>query len=119
MFTNRHKYNNRPQRYSFTKTIVNIATIVSTVVTCVRLTYYDIISFQVATLIMLGVVIFVALGTNIAKVILAASALFLFVLLYSYGNKEAFTQIMTQMLALIIALIGIYVILRGAYRNKN
>ncbi len=98
---------------------MNIATIVSTVVTCVRLTYYEIISIQVAVLIMLGVVIFVALGTNIAKVILAASALFLFVLMYSYGDKEAFTQIMTQMLALIIALLGIYVILRGAYRNRN
>ena len=83
MFGNRNRYNDRNQRgNSFTKTIVNIATIVSTAVTCIRLAYYGILSIQVAALIMLGVVVFVALGNNIAKVVLAAAALFLFVLLY-------------------------------------
>jgi hypothetical protein len=120
MFGNRRRYNTRyEQGNSITKTIVNIATIVSTAVTCTRLAYFGIISIQVAVLIMLGVVVFVALGNNIAKVVLAATALFLFVLLYSYGDREAFTQLMTQMLALIITLVGLYVILRGVFRSRN
>lgn len=97
--------------------MVNIATIVSTVVTCIRLALYGIISIEVSALIMLGVVVFVALGNNLAKIVLAAVALFLFVLLYSYGNKAAFLQIMQLMLTLIIMLIGIYIIIRGSFRR--
>lgn len=118
MFGNRDRYNDRNQRgNSFTKTLVNIATIVSTAVTCIRLAYYGILSIQTAALIMLGVVVFVALGNNVAKIVLAAAALFLFVLLYSYGDKEAFSQLMTQMLTLIIVLIGLYVMIRGIFRR--
>lgn len=109
--------NRRQQGSSFTKTLVNIATIVSTSVTCIRLAYYGILSIQWAGLIMLGVVIFVALGNHLSKIILAAAALFLFVLLYSYGNKEAFSQLMTLMLTLIIMLIGIYIIIRGIFKR--
>lgn len=111
MFGNRNRYYNKNQKgNSIAKTIVNISTIVSTTVASVRLAYYGIISIQWALLIMLGVVVFVALGNNLAKVVLSAAALFLFVLLYSYGDKLAFSQIMTQMLTLIITLVGIYVI---------
>ena len=118
MFWNRNRYYDRNQRgNSFTKTIVNIATIVSTAVICVRLAYYGIVSIQLAALIMLGVVVFVALGNNVAKVVLAAAALFLFVLLYSYGDKQAFSQLMTQMLTLIIALVGVYVMIRGIFKR--
>lgn len=118
MFGNRNRYNDRNQRgNSFTKTLVNIATIVSTAVTCIRLAYYGILSIQTAALIMLGVVVFVALGNNVAKIVLAGAALFLFVLLYSYGDKEAFSQLMTQMLTLIIVLIGLYVMIRGIFRR--
>ena len=118
MFGNRNRYDNRNRRdSSVTKTLVNIATIVSTTVTCVRLAYYGIVSVQTAGLIMLGVVIFVALGNNAAKIILAAVALILFVLLYSYGNKEAFLQLMTSMLTLILILIGIYIVIRGVFRR--
>lgn len=113
---NRNRYNERSQQgNSVTKTIVNIATIVSTTVTCVRLAYYGIFSIQTAALVMLGVVIFVALGNNVAKVVLAAAALFLFVFLYSYGNKEQFSALMTSMLALILTLVGLYIIIRGIF----
>ena len=118
MFGYRNRYNDRNQRSnSFTKTLVNIATIVSTAVTCIRIAYYDIISIQVSILIMLGVVVFVALGNNVSKIILAATALFLFVLLYSYGDKTAFKQILTSMLTLILVLIGLYVMIRGIFRR--
>lgn len=117
MFNNRNRYNKKGQQSSsFTKTLVNIATIVSTSVTCIRLAYYGILSIQWASLIMLGVVIFVALGNNLSKIVLAAAALFLFVLLFSYGDKETFSQLMTLMLTLIIMLIGIYIIIKGIFK---
>ena len=119
MFGNRNRNNNRNQRSnSFTKTLVNIATIVSTAVTCIRLAYYGILSIQWAAFIMLGVVVFVALGNNFAKIVLAVAALFLFVLLFSYGDKTAFSQLLTQMLTLIIVLIGLYVMIRGVFKRK-
>jgi hypothetical protein len=116
MFGNRNRYNDRP-RTPLMKTLVNIATIVTTTVTCIRLAYYGILSIQIAALIMLGVVVFVALGNNVAKIVLAVAALFLFVLLYSYGDKAAFSQLMTQMLTLIIVLIGLYVMIRGIFKQ--
>jgi hypothetical protein len=116
MYNNRN--NNRNQSGgSFTKFIVNIATIVSTAITCIRLAYYNILSIQWAALIMLGVVIFLSIGNNLAKIVLAAVALFLFVLLYSYGDKAAFSQLMTQMLTLIIVLIGLYIMIKGLFRR--
>jgi hypothetical protein len=99
------------------KTLVNIATIISTSITCVSLTYQKILSIQVAALIMLGVVIFVALGNNLSKIVLACVALFLFVLYYSGGNNSHFTNLMTHMLTLIIVLIGLYVIIRAIFRR--
>lgn len=118
MFDNRNRYNNRRQQSSsFTKTLLNIATIVSTTITCIRLAYYGILSIQWAALIMIGVVAFVAIGNSLAKILLAAVALFLFVLLYSYGDKVAFSQLMTHMLTLIIVLIGLYVMIRGIFRR--
>jgi hypothetical protein len=118
MFFNRSRdrYRTR-QRNSTTKTLVDIATIASTAITCIRLAYHDIVSISVAVLVMLGVVIFVAIGTNISKIVLVAAALFLFVLVYSGGNKEQFTVLMTQVGALILALMGIYIIIRGFFRR--
>jgi len=117
MFGNRNGYNHRNKRgNSFTKSLVNIATIISTTVTCIRLATYGIISIQVAALIMFGVVAFVAIGNNLSKIVLAAVALFLFVLLYSYSNKVAFSQLMAQMLTLIIMLIGFYIMIRAVFR---
>ena len=54
------------------KTLVNIATIVSATVTCIRLAFYGIISIQTAGLIMIGVVVFVAIGNNVSKIIFNA-----------------------------------------------
>ncbi len=116
MFGNRNRYNDRP-RTPLMKTLVNIATIVSTSITCISLAYHKILSIQIAALIMLGVVIFVALGNNLSKIVLACVALFLFVLYYSGGQDENFSALMKQMLALIIVLIGIYIIIRTFFRK--
>lgn len=116
MFGNSDKYDDRPRR-PLMKTLVNIATIVSTTITCISLAYHQILSIQVAALIMLGVVIFVALGNNLSKIVLACIALFLFVLYYSGGNNQYFSALMTQMLTLIIVLIGIYIMIRSLFKK--
>jgi len=114
MFGNRYK-NQRSN--SFTKTLVNIATIVSTAITCIRLAYNQILSVEVAALIMFGVVVFVALGNSLAKVVLVVVALFLFFSVYSNGDKAAFLQLFKQMLTLIIVLIGLYLMIRSFFRR--
>ena len=99
------------------RTLVNISTIVSSVITCLSLVFHKFISIQIALLIMLSVVVFVALGNNLSKIVLTGIALFLFVAYYSYGNKEQFNALLTQMLTLIIVLIWIYFIIRGYFKR--
>ena len=101
------------------KALVNIAAIVSAVVTCMRLAFYGIISIQTAGLIMIGVVVFVAIGNNVSKIMLAMVALLLFTLLYSSGNKHNFSVLMGSMLSLILVLVGVYVILKAAFGIKK
>jgi hypothetical protein len=117
MFGSQNRNNNGRRRNSLTKTLVNIATIVSTTVVCLRLTYYKIIPFQIAALIMLGTVIFVALGNNLSKIVLSCAALFLFVLYYSGGSNPYFSALMGQVLGLIIILIALYIMIRSLFRK--
>ena len=105
----------RKEKTSIWANVVNIATIVSASVTCIRLTYYHILSIQIAALILIAVTLFVALGNDIGKVLIAGASLFLFILLYSYGDKHQFTMLFGAMLSLIIALCGIYIMLKGLF----
>lgn len=97
------------------KTLLNIATIISTTITCFRLYLMDILALNSTMIIILATVIFVALGNNAAKIILACAALILFVLLYSGGTKEGFLALMQSMLTLILVLTGLYIMLKGLF----
>ncbi len=99
------------------KTLVNIATIASATITCLRLYLMGIFSINTAMIVTLAVVIFVALGNNAAKIILACAALILFVLLHSGGTKEGFNALMGSMLTLLCVLAGLYIMLRGLFRG--
>ena len=99
------------------KTLVNIATIASATITCLRLFIMGIFSIKTAAIVALAVVIFVALGNNAAKIILACAALILFVLLYSGGAREGFSALMSSMITLICVLAGIYIMIRGLFRG--
>jgi len=116
MFGSRYRDKNQ-RNNSFTKTLVNIATIISTAITCIRLAYNQTISIQTAALIMFGVVVFVALGNNLAKIVLTAVALFLFISVYSHGDKAEFLQLSKQTLTLIIVLIGLYLMIRSFFKR--
>ncbi|MEI6554596.1 MAG: hypothetical protein WCL70_03325 [Paludibacter sp.] len=113
MFGNR----NIQRGNSTIKTIVNVATIVSSAMACIRFAINGIISAQTAALIMVGVVIFVAIGRSISKIGLTVIAFFLFVLYYSNGDKAMFSQLVTQLLTLFVVLIGIYIMIRGLFKR--
>lgn len=101
------------------KTLVNIATIISATVTCFRLFLMGIFSIKTAAIVILAIVIFVALGNNAAKIILACAALILFVLLYSGSTREGFNALMGSMITLICVLAGLYIMLRGLFRSSK
>jgi hypothetical protein len=107
----------KESKNSTIRTLVNISSIVSAAITVISIAYKKYISIQMAAFIMVGVVIFVALGNNISKIVLTAIALFLFVTYYSYGDKTVFSQLMIQMVTLILVLIVLYVLIRGFFRR--
>lgn len=103
------------RKKSITTVVLNIATIISTVVISLKLTIYGIVSIETAGLVMVGVVIFVAIGNSVAKIILSIVALLLFVALYSQGNNEAFAVLLQGVLTIVVMLIGLYIIIKGIF----
>ncbi len=110
------KSNQTKQATSPVKTIVNIATIASTVITCLRLVVYGIFSIKTAAWVMIAVVVFVAIGNSISKVVLAIAAILLFCILYSSGSAEGFQAMITGVITLILILTGLYFLLKGLFR---
>ena len=108
------KPKNKEQR-SPLKTAVNIATIASAVITCLRLVIYGIFSIKTAVWVMIAVVVFVAIGNNISKIVLAIAAIFLFCLLYSSGSATGFQNLMVSVLTLILVLTGLYFLIKGLF----
>ena len=84
------------------KALVNIATIASAVITSLRLAFWGVISAKTAFFIMIGVVVFVALGNNLSKIVLAIIAVVLFSLLGAAGNPQKFQTLLMLILTLII-----------------
>lgn len=111
MFRRRNTY----RKKSKTKVLLNIATIISTVVISIRLVFYGFISIETAGLVMVGVVIFVVIGNSVAKIILSIIALLLLVALYSQGNNEAFAELLQGVLTIVVMLIGLYIIIKGVF----
>ena len=105
------------KKTSLVKTLVNIATITSASISCIRLYLMGIFSINTALIVTLAVVIFVALGSNAAKIILACAALIIFVLLNSGGTREGFMALMSSLITLICILAGIYIMIQGLFRG--
>ena len=66
---------------------------------------------------MFGVVVFVAMGNNLSKIVMAVVGLFLFVAYNSNGSHAAFWQILTAMLALVLVLVGLYIMVRSIFKR--
>lgn len=92
-----------------------ISSIISAAIVCIRLSWMGILQIQYAALIMIAVVAFAAIGHVLTKLALSGVAIWLFCKLVSGGNEQQFNAAVGGILALIIALIGLYVMLRGVF----
>ncbi len=103
------------QRKSRSRTLANIATIVSSSITCIELAIQKIISPEFSAIIMVGVVFFVIMGNVLAKVALACIAVFIFAKLYSGGDTNQFNSILSMLMALFLVLLAIYIMVKGLF----
>ncbi|MBK9107296.1 MAG: hypothetical protein IPM92_02660 [Saprospiraceae bacterium] len=93
-----------------------IASILSATIVCVRLTYFGILPIETAALIMVAVVFMAAVGTTVMKLGICAASIYLFAKYVSQGDDAQFQGVLAAILALIIALIGLYIIVRQMFR---
>lgn len=107
----------RKQKKSVFSNLSAIASICSAAIICIRLAYYGILSVEWAALIMVAVVVMAAIGNTATKLGICAVAIFLFAKYVSHGNEPQFQGALGAILALIIALIGLYIMIRGVFRK--
>ena len=106
------------QKKSFISNLSGIASICSAAIICIRLAYYGILSVEWAALIMVAVVVMAAIGNTATKLGICAAAIFLFAKFVSNGNEAQFQGVLGAILALLIALIGLYIMIRGIFRKS-
>jgi len=105
------------QKKSFISNLSGIASICSAAIICIRLAYYGILSVEWAALIMVAVVIMAAIGNVATKLGICALAIFLFAKYVSHGNETQFQGVLGAILALLVALIGLYIMIRGLFKK--
>ena len=110
-------FGQRQKKSVFSK-LSGIASIVSAAIICIRLAYFGILSVEWAALIMVAVVVMAALGNTATKLGICAVAIFLFAKYVSHGNEAQFQGVLGAILALLIALIGLYIMIRGIFRKS-
>lgn len=103
------------QKNSFFDKLSGIASICSGTIICIRLAYYGILSAEWAGIIMVAVVVMVAIGNVATKLAICAVSVFLFAKYASHGNEVQFNGILEAIIALLIALIGIFIMIRGFF----
>ena len=106
------------QKKSVFSNLSGIASICSATFICLRFTYYGILSVECAGIIMVTVVVMAAIGNTATKLGICAVAIFLFAKFVSNGNEAQFQGVLGAILALLIALIGLYIMLRGIFRKS-
>lgn len=104
-----------PRRRSRVNHVLNLATIISSVVISIKLVLWGVLSIDYAALIILGVVICVAIGSAYTKLALAGVAVYLLVKSFSGNSEEAFYNGLTGIMALLFALFGLYIIIRSLF----
>lgn len=109
----------QPKQKSFFDRLSGIASIVSAAIICIRLAWMGLLSVEWAALIMIAVVIMAAIGNTATKLGISAIAIYLFAKFVSVGNEAQFQGAITAILALIIALIGLYIMVKGIFNSKR
>ena len=98
--------------------VLNIATIISSTVICLKLILWGVLPLDTAGLLMIGVVVCVAVGKSYMKLAIAGVSVYLFVKSLSGNDEAAFQEGLTAVLTLLIMLFGLYIIIRGLFHSK-
>jgi uncharacterized membrane protein YccC len=104
------------KKQSLWSSLTAIASIVSAAILCIRLCYFGILSIEWAAIIMISVVVFAAIGNAASKLGISLVAIYLFTKFVSNGNEVQFQSLLGSILALLIALIGLYYIIKKMFR---
>lgn len=99
------------------KQILNLATLISIALATIKLAYYDIITIEIAGLILVATVILLAIGNGITKLIIAIFGVYVFLSVATKGYPIQFEQALTYFIVLVIVLFGIYVMFGGFIRK--
>lgn len=102
----------QPTTTSPAKHALNIITMVSTTVICIKLALWGVLSWETSGLIMVGMCICLAIGQVYTKLALAAVAVYLLVKTLAGNNEAAFHEGLTGIVTIIILLAVIYFGLR-------
>jgi hypothetical protein len=105
------------QKKSFFSNLSGIASICSTAIACISLAYNGFLSLEWTAFIMVGVVVMTAIGNVATKLGISAVAIFLFAKFISHGNEGQFKNMLGAILALLIALIGLYNIIKSIFKK--
>jgi len=105
------------QKKSVLSNLSGIASICGAAINCIYFAYSGILSVEWTVLIMVSVVVMVAIGNVAAKLGICAVAVFLFAKYVSHGNEAQFQGVLGAVLALLIALIGLYIMLNSMFRG--
>lgn len=103
------------QKKSVFSNLSGIASICSATIVCIRLAYLGILSVEWTAFIMVAIVIMVAIGNVATRLSICAVAIFLFAKYVSRGNEAQFQGVLGAILALLIAFIGLYIIVRSIF----
>lgn len=106
----------KKEKRTTTRDILNVSTIISSTVVCVKLALWGIFTLETAVLVMIGVVVFVAIGNAYAKLALSLVAVYLLLKSQAGFTTEAFNSALGSMIALLLVLLGIYIMLRSLFR---
>jgi len=79
------------------------------------------LSVEWAGLLMLLMVVAVCMGVKkfVFKVVVPVAAVIIFAAQYANGDKKTFEANLSALLALSLALLGFYIMLRGFFGNKS
>jgi len=107
------------QKKSFFSNLSSIASICSTAIVCISLAYNGILSLELTAIIMVAVVVMTAIGNAATKLGITTVAIFLFAKYVSHGNEAQFQGVLGAILALLIALIGLYIIIKSIFKKTT
>jgi hypothetical protein len=103
------------------KKVLNFCSVFGVLALCLKYYFGNKISLELAALILIGSVILLALDKPIWQFIKGGVALFSFGLLlvgYTY-NINDFKSLLQPIMTLLIALFGIFIIVRGVFKSES